>query len=599
MRIRNFLLACLLCLTCTSEAAADEDPNMLFNQALELAQNGKTEQAVSLWLKVLHKVDDRFRPSVHRTLGLGFGKLGQFPEAAYHLRSYLDTRLEAQSKKTRQKLVEIEEKLAATHFQMTIACDPADAVIHLNEDGTGTGYSCPLKWWFPKGRHAVRVARVGYRPSVTHVSVQEGQESRLHAVALGSLQPDSDEQREQKMDLLRQLEKAATAGQISVINTMAAEHGSLLKELPCAYGWKPALRGLTVSTCNTEVVTALVEAGAQRCPTSGELDQATELGCPQLVEYMLPLLSDTEVATALQVFSTTPRYNPTVAEAKNMLTAAEMGLARLRKVCANDAIESKPCSVVKEVDEELSSFYGAIVTRVTDETLMEILALRPKLTRRYHCTMVTKLIGALQPDRCSETVRKLALFYLNDGPPCDHRENLRRTVRSRCTQGVAMLLKTALAEDVAAATAEYNSANGWVPTGVWTDHTERTKEALALGKRLQEANAGSCKKLGPQSAACGAARYVEEQMEVIRAGQKAITQPAAILKELCALQHDLDGQTTRLQKLKRVEELSGVRKDAERFSLAEAIIGYETSLEKLSRRYLDTSRKKYSPKLCK
>lgn len=599
MRVRTVLFALVFCWTCVGQARADEDPNVLFNQALDLAQAGKTQDAVTLWLRVLHKVDPRFRPSVHRTLGLGFGKLGQLPEAAYHLRGYLDTRLEAQSKKTRQKLVEIEEKLTSDHFLMNIACDPADAVIHLSEDGTGTGYSCPLKWWFPKGRHAVRVSRVGYRPSVSHVVVQEGQEARLHAVALEPLQPDSDEQRAQKMDLLRELERAAYAGQVTVIRSMAAEHGSLLTELPCAYGWKPALRGLTVTSCNTEVVTALVEAGAELCPTSGDLDHALELGCPELVEYMLPLLSDGEVSAALQVFSTTPRYNPTVDEAKDMLTAAELGLARLREICANAAIDSKACQVMEEVDEELSSFYGAIVTRVSDETLMEILALRPNWTRRHHCSMVTKLMGALQPDRCSETVRRLSLFYLTDGPPCDHRQNLARNIRYQCAEGVEMLLKTAPVEDVATATAEYNSGDCWVPTGVWKDHRERTRKVLALGKTLHETNTASCKKNGPQSPACGAARHVEEQMEAIRIGQKAMTQPAAFVKELCAIQSDLDRQMGRLEKLKRVEELSGVRKDDERFALAQSIIQYETRLETLAGRYRETTGKRYSPKLCK
>lgn len=597
--VRKCLLTMLLCLAVAGPAAASEDPNVLFNQALELAQAGDTEAAVDLWLKVLHKVEDRFRPSVHRTLGLGFGKLGRLPEAAYHLRAHLDTRLESQSKKTRQKLAGIEEKLATTHFQMTIACDPADAIIHLSEDGAGAGYSCPLKWWFPKGRHAVRVARVGYRHSITHVVVQEGQESPLHAISLKALQPDTEEQREEKMDLLRRLKKAAGAGQASVVRSMAMEHGTMLKELPCEYGWSPAVRGITVKSCNTAVITALVEAGVERCPTMTALASAVGLGCPKAVEYMLPLLSDADVAMALEDISTTARYNATAAEALGLMSATELGMARVRTACSKGALDSKPCRVVEEVNEEMSSYFGAIVTRVDDDTLLAILALRPKLTRRYHCNMVSKVFSGLQPEKCDEAVHRLSLFYLTDGPECDHKESLKRAIRYRCAKGLTMLLKTAVAEDLAAATHEYNTGKCWVPSGPWTDHNARTKEVLTLGKLLHQANTVTCREQGPDSPTCAASRYVEEQMELVRDGQERVNQPAVLLKEICAYQYDLDRRTKSLERVKRVGELSGVPNVGELTRYAEMIIGYESSIEALSTRYKKVSRKKYSPGLCK
>ncbi len=596
---RRLLLVLLLCLAAPGAALAEDDPNALFNQALELAQDGKTEQAIGLWLKVLHKVEDRFRPSVHRTLGLGFGKLGRLPEAAYHLRKHLETRLEAQSKKTRQKLAAIEEKLATTHFLMTIACEPADAAVHLNEDGTGTGYSCPLKWWFPKGRHAVRVARVGYRHSITDITVQEGQEARLHTVSLENAQPGSDEQREAKVALLRNLKQAAKAGQDSVVRAISLEHEALLSELPCEFGWDAAKGNVNINGCNRRVFATLVEAGAKICPTSGGLKNAVELGCPELVAQLLPLLEDEVVYRAVSSLSPTSRYHPTVAQARDFLTGMELVSRRVNDACRKADLDSRPCKVSELLDTELAEFYGAISVRIPDETLLEILALRPKLARKHHCAIVQSLIGGMNYNNLDERVKTLARFHPNDGPSCDYRQSLNRAVVYRCMKAIELLLKSAAAEDVAAASREYNSGDRWLPRLEVNDGRPPVKEVLRFGKRLHQINLGLCKDSGPDSPSCASARYVEEQIDRIKTAQKQVDDPATILKELCAYQHDLDVRMAELAKIRRVSELSGVPSRGESVQLAQYIVTFEASIEEFSKLYKKASRKTFTPKLCK
>jgi hypothetical protein len=599
--VRICFLALIITLVTTGPALAEDaedDPNALFNQALDLAQDGKTEQAIGLWLQVLDKVEARFRPSVHRTLGLGFGKLGRMPEAAHHLRKHLETRLKAQSKQTREKLAAIEDKLANTHFQMTIACDPDDATIYLNEEGTGAGYDCPLKWWFPKGRHAIRVARIGHRPAVTHVVVQEGRETRLHAVSLKAVEPDSYEQREAHKDLLRELQRALGAGQNSVVRAISLEHGSLLKELPCEYGWDEAARKITVTDCNLRVFATLVEAGAKRCPTSGQFRNAIEFGCPEVAAYMLPFLKEDKTQWAIKNLSFTSRYNPTVAQGKEFLTGVQMARDAIVALCHKEDEDSAPCKVMEQLDYNIGKWYAAISVRVPPDTLLEILALRPKISLRHHCSIVDSLIGNMNFENADERVKTLARFHPTNGPTCDYRRPLSRAVIYRSFGAIELLRSSAAIEDIAMASREYNGDGRWLPRLELHDGRPPAKETLAFGKKLHRLNQELCKTGGPDSPACASARYVEEQMGHIKAAHKIVTDPAVILKEICAYQNSLDARMDELATIRRVSELSGVQNRGESVQLAQYIVTYETTIKEFSKLYKKASRKTFTPKLC-
>jgi hypothetical protein len=597
--VRIFILALIMVIAGTSSVVAEDDPNALFNQALDLAQDGKTEEAIGLWLEVLDKVEAQFRPSVHRTLGLGFGKLGRMPEAAHHLRKHLETRLQAQSKKTRDKLAAIEEKLATTHFQMTIACDPADATIYLNEEGTAAGYGCPLKWWFPKGRHAIRVARVGYRHTVTHVVVQEGRETRLHAVSLEAVEPDSNEQRVAHKELLQELQRAVGAGQDSVVRAISLEHGSLLKELPCEYGWDAAARIITPTDCNRRVFATLMEAGAKRCPTPGQFRNAIEYGCPEVAGHMLPILEESQILRAIKDLSFTSRYNPTVAHGKKFLTGVQMTREAITELCHKAEEGSAPCGAMEQLDYHLAKWYAAISVRVPEETLLEILALRPELSLRHHCAIVDALIGGMNFNNAADRVKTLARFHPTDGPTCDYRKVLSRAVVYRSFEVIELLRGTAAIEDIAHATREYNADGRWLPRLALNDGRPPAKETLAFGRKLHRLNSDLCKQNGPDSPACASARYVEEQMGHIKAAHKVVTDPAVILKEICAYQVSLDERMEELATIRRVSELSGVQNRGESVQLAQYIVTYEASIKEFSKLYKKASRKTFTPKLCK
>ncbi len=513
--VRISFLALVVFLAATNAAVAEDDPNVLFNQALDLAQDGKTEQAIGLWLEVLDKVEARFRPSVHRSLGLGFGKLGRLPEAAHHLRKHLETRLKAQSKKTRDKLAAIEEQLATTHFQMTIACDPEDATVYLNEEGTGSGYDCPLKWWFPKGRHAIRVARIGYRHTVTHVVVQEGRETRLHAVSLEAVEPDSQEQREAHKDLLRRIQRAVGAGQNSIVRSISLEHGGLFKELPCEFGWDAAAKKITVAECNNQVFATLVEAGARRCPTHGQFRNAIEFGCPEEAAHMMPLLKETQIQRAITDLSFTSRYNPSVAHGKEFLTGVQLVRDNISALCRNAEEDGDSCKAMEHLDYALGRWYAAMSVRVSEEILLEILALRPKMSLRHHCSIVDALIGGMNFNNTSERTKTLARFHPTNGPTCDYRKVLSRAIVYRAFDAIKLLRSSAAVEDIAHASKKYNADDRWLPRLEAEAHRPPAKITLAFGKKLHRVNSELCKSGGPDSPACASARVIAARRPAI------------------------------------------------------------------------------------
>jgi len=177
-------LSLLFLLLLPVAAAAEPDPNRLFNEALELAKKGATMDAVSIWLDVLQRVESRYRPSVHKALGMGYGKLGHAPEASYHLSRFLDTRMKAESTNVRERLSTIEDKLAGDHRRVTVACEPRGSVVYLDGEGKGVAYPCPLTWWFPLSKLQVRVEQVGYLPAVVELEVGEGGHQQLVTAVL-------------------------------------------------------------------------------------------------------------------------------------------------------------------------------------------------------------------------------------------------------------------------------------------------------------------------------------------------------------------------------------------------------------------------------
>ena len=149
-------------------AQDNQDPIALFNQASDLADAGKLEQAVSIWLLVQDTIPAKYRPVVQVNLGLAFKKMGRFPEAWHHLRMFLKSGDDADALAWVQQ---VEESMAETHVKYTVSCEPDDARVYLQSGGAEKGYDCPATWWFKPGKQAVRVEREGYKNAITLLDV--------------------------------------------------------------------------------------------------------------------------------------------------------------------------------------------------------------------------------------------------------------------------------------------------------------------------------------------------------------------------------------------------------------------------------------------
>ncbi len=144
----------------------------LFNEGSDLAEQGKLEEAVALWVLVADEIPDKYKPTVQVNLGLAYKKLGRLPEAWHHLSRYLATREDAEVEGWR---AELERELGKTRVRVSLRCQPHDATVHLQSAaGNTVAYRCPLVWWFEPGSHTVRVEAAGYKRRIELLQVKQG-----------------------------------------------------------------------------------------------------------------------------------------------------------------------------------------------------------------------------------------------------------------------------------------------------------------------------------------------------------------------------------------------------------------------------------------
>ena len=143
----------------------------LSDKAFDAAANGQLNEAIKIWEDILDEFEtEDARLDIHVNLTVAYRKLKKLPEAWHHLTKYLKGKKQ-EDRKAGKELQTLEDKLAATHVKMAVACDPSDSTIYLAGEATGTAYSCPLTWWFEPGEHPVHVARRGYRARTAGLSV--------------------------------------------------------------------------------------------------------------------------------------------------------------------------------------------------------------------------------------------------------------------------------------------------------------------------------------------------------------------------------------------------------------------------------------------
>jgi hypothetical protein len=596
---RVFIVVLMLGLLSSSTASAKPNPNELFNQALDLARKGATSDAVDMWLEVLGAVEARYQPSVHQALGMGYGSQGMYPEAAYHISLFLQTRMEAEATETRERLKSIEGDLQKTHRKVTIACEPGEATVFLNETGDGTGYTCPFAWWFANGSHVIRAEKVGYLPVVAEVDVSSADHQQLQTVVMEPAEPLAKESTAEQMKTIGRIRKAAKNGHEQLLRKLARQHGDLFKGLACEHAWDPAVTGVWNKDCRSGVVMTLVDAGVEICPTVNHIKKSIALGCTSLVGVLLANAPDKDVVTAVSRLSFTSRYNPTVQQAVDLLATVDVVEERLKVICNVAGIGSQGCKAIQMLDENLREFYKAIVTRVDADTLVAILAKRPSRARENNCVMTAQTLDSvMHPDACKRVSESLPRFYQKGAQECRLTHSIKAVIGMRCYAPLAVVAEDVMPEDLADATEAFNLEDRFLPRLLVPQAENLVADAIAVGQILVAANKKFCQEQGAGSPNCQAVRFVEGEMKRIKGEQTRIYQTENLLKELCLVQGDLDTATTRLNRAKREGELSGFPNRNELSHVAKQIVNFEQRRDLLAPLYKKAARKSYQPTLC-
>ena len=118
-------------------------------RALALAQDGKLDEAVAIWLDLLDEVPPQGRADLHVNLAVAYQGLGHLAEAWFHLDACL-TDAPVEDPAVAAERAAIEKKLTATHIPLRFSCPVEGTRLFLTEART-QAYPCPLRWWFRRG----------------------------------------------------------------------------------------------------------------------------------------------------------------------------------------------------------------------------------------------------------------------------------------------------------------------------------------------------------------------------------------------------------------------------------------------------------------
>ncbi len=119
------------------------------DRALALAQDGKLDGAVAIWLDILDEMSPQGRGDVHVNLAVAYQATDCLPEAWHHLDAYL-TDAPKEDQAVAAERAAVEKKLAETHIPLRFSCDIPGTRLYFTAERT-QAYPCPLRWWFPRG----------------------------------------------------------------------------------------------------------------------------------------------------------------------------------------------------------------------------------------------------------------------------------------------------------------------------------------------------------------------------------------------------------------------------------------------------------------
>jgi len=577
-----------------------EDPNTLFNRGLDLAREGRAEDAIALWLGILDEVEAQHRPSVHRALGLAYAQMDRLPEASYHLRRFLAAKLTGEAAKSRARLLEVEDRLRQEHRSVTLACQPRDSTVYMGPEAKGPAYACPVTWWFKPGRHFVHVTRPGYTPATEEIDVADQCTETLRTVVLqAEAGAVSSGAVQDPAAVAARLKQAIQDGHVSVVRQIAASSPAVLKGLPCDQAWLPAMKKVSLDDCASKLVSVLVDAGVSICIDQGQLESAVEVGCAQTVLAMLPF-APVDVIVSVARFANGASVYPRGQERwQGFMTALDAVTERTRQACAAEGPGSDPCKALESATEHLDQFVAGVSVRAQPADLVAFLAANPELALRNQCRMVKEALGWNSSEvGCTKAMERIALFYQKGPKECSLADQIQDAMDLRCPELVALLAADAMPEDVAAASRQYNR-DGRFSTATLTGGFESWYLwAVEVGNVLAKANQQICARDGEDSPNCAARLYVEAQVKKLQDEKKRQESPQYALDKACLIQGELDVTRAALERQKKIARESGVP-SPNVAELITIVTNLEANLEAATKHYKKASGKAYRPALCK
>jgi hypothetical protein len=177
----------LLALALPNSALAAPDgrtPEDRYNDGLLLAQQGKLQRAVDIWLEIADRLQSEAdRREVQSSLGFAFYGLGKLEPAWYHLDRYIRSGATSDVEAVRT-FQAIEKKLASTHFKVEFHCTPENVRVQFQDSSYQTPVRCPLSWWFSPGEYAFSGASEGHKSQTSNFVMPENGGIFVHKMIL-------------------------------------------------------------------------------------------------------------------------------------------------------------------------------------------------------------------------------------------------------------------------------------------------------------------------------------------------------------------------------------------------------------------------------
>lgn len=175
-RVLRLAALCVI-LTCTPLwAQAQESSQGESDKAMQLAQEGKLEEAIEVWLNLKEMLlpTDPQLWAIHRNIGRSFQKLKLYPEAWWHLQRALWLDKE-QAGKAAEWMEQVEKQLVGQGYvkvRLEVRAPGASVVIpHGTKERS---FGTPLEWWFKPGKQVVKAKAPGFLDASKSIEIAAG-----------------------------------------------------------------------------------------------------------------------------------------------------------------------------------------------------------------------------------------------------------------------------------------------------------------------------------------------------------------------------------------------------------------------------------------